>query len=140
MFFNNCNWCRCWTRCENKCCHHQKKDNNKYEEKKCCHLEQSNSHKDCGCKPVYNHDRFESQNFDFSNYGYSDFRYYDQYGAFNKFEDDECKYDKKPDNNYACKCDKKECKDDKYYCYKPCKPSYDKCQPTKFVCFPIDKY
>ena len=67
------------------------------------------------------------QCFDYNNYEYSNFKYYDQYGSFDRFDD----------NDIGCN---KKSNTDNNDCHKHCKPSYDKCQPTKFVCFPVDKY
>ncbi len=154
MFFNNCNWCRCWS--QHKSCNSnnncQNKDR-KYHDKKCCHVEQSHNYgiNDYCHKSNNDYDRFDNnyslsnQSFDYDSYGYSNFRYYDQYGSFNKFDDD-YKCDKK--HSHDDECDKKHSHDDCRYdnnseynkCnYDPCKCG-NKCQPTKFVCFPVDRY
>ena len=156
MFFNNCNWCRCWNKCEKRCCSnhcHKKDDYCKQQDRKCCHLEQSHNycHKDYCNQPNNGYDRFENNNqgFNYNNYEDSDFRYYDQYGSFDKFDDNDYTCNKKH-NHHDCKCSKKHHHDD-YKCdknddeyglgdYKHCKLDYDKCQPTKFVCFSVDKY
>ena len=136
MFFNNCNWCRCWNRCKNKCSsnHCHKRDDDQCHSKKYCHIDRSIGYNDRGCCHKFdNYGMFENdgllpdQCFDYNNYEYSNFKYYDQYGSFDRFDDNDIGCDKKSntDNND---------------CHKHCKPSYDKCQPTKFVCFPVDRY
>lgn len=130
MFFNNCNWCRCWSQCKscnsnNNC---QNKDR-KYHDKKCCYVEQSHDYGTNDCCHKSNNDYYgfagnyspSNQSFDYDRY--SNFRYYDQYGSFNNF-----------DNN--CRDDI----EDKFEHCKLCKPSHNKCQPTKFICFPVDRY
>lgn len=146
MFFNNCNWCRCWNRCEKRCCnngHEKDKENCNHHEKKCCHTESGYiSHNHC-CQHNDSYNKFNqnhpplNQSFDYNSYEYSNFRYYDQYGSFDKFDDNDYTCNKKH-NLDDCKCNKN---NNEYGLgdYKPCKPDYNKCQPTKFVCFPVDR-
>ena len=125
MFFNNLNWCKSWTRCEKRCCSnhcHKKDDDHNQQDIKCCHTDQSHNHNNNCYQSNHKCDRFDDHGFDRDTYGYSNFRYYDQYGNFNNF-----------DNN--CRDDI----EDKFEHDKPCKPSYNKCQPTKFICFQADK-